>query len=465
MKLLSRLFVPALAFAALSFFGCDDSGSKCKTGEKKCEGAKIGTCISGSFVVTDCADGLTCQNANCVCANDTKSCDGDKLVTCEKGKAKKTETCTAGCENNACKDTSTCPSTKGNVGDCCVRGEYTATCTNDGANALVCIEGKVAEWTCHENQCATKADNPKEVDCPKVPDTECTLPSPGTTSNTYANGDACPTELSNVKGLCAADKSKGYYCAKDGDTRVVRVKDCANNDCSLDPTAGSTCGHVLCGQATECQQPPVTEAGNVGQCCNRNNYKQTCTNGGANALVCWNDAVTQWNCKDDACTTTADPNKVDCPNPGPSECTLPNPGTTDSTYTEGENCPAELNSVKGLCATDGSKGYYCSGTGTARVVNVKLCSNNDCTLNPNAGQYCGYVECGEPGTDECTQPPVTEGGEIGQCCDQSTYEPSGCVENKGTRCSSKGKVAEWTCNADETCSYDASKKWYECVKN
>ena len=49
--------------------------------------------------------------------------------------------------------------------------------------------------------------------------------------------------------------------------------------------------------------------GNPGDVCDRNSYTQTCINGGANALVCWNDKVTQWNCAGGCLDAGYDPAK------------------------------------------------------------------------------------------------------------------------------------------------------------
>jgi hypothetical protein len=125
-----------------------------------------------------------------------------------------------------------CATTGGNVGDCCVASTYVPSCTNGGANALICSSGKIKEWTCKDNQCSYNSDTNK-VDCPN-------------------------------------------------------------------PNSSTDC---------------VTTGGNVGDCCVASTYVPSCTNGGANALICSSGKIKQWTCKDNQCSYNAETNRVDCPNP------------------------------------------------------------------------------------------------------------------------------------------------------
>lgn len=119
-------------------------------------------------------------------------------------------------------------------------------CHSEKGEGYYCASGKVKVKTCSQKDCVLKQDPCGFVGCQS--ELSCTIPDNYTTDKTYNAGDPCPSELDEAKGLCSADKKKGYYCKKgaDGTSRVVGVKECPAGDCSLDNTPGK-CRFIKCG--------------------------------------------------------------------------------------------------------------------------------------------------------------------------------------------------------------------------
>lgn len=92
------------------------------------------------------------------------------------------------------------------------------------------------------------------------------------------------------------------------------------------------------------------------------------------------------------------------------------------------------------------------------------------TSGAGGGSAGSQPGTGGGGTEDCTQPKVTTGGEIGNCCDGAEYQ-STCIDNnaKALVCQ-KGKVTQWECanngckpKTDEPLHVDCPKPMDECT--
>ena len=372
------------------------------------------------------------------CADDDKddnscekvqSCkiDGGKIKICINKKwTDEPATAHGTCVGDVYTAGSTTPTQDPSVGTDCDATTYQATCINNNANALVCQSGKVAQWTCANNQCSKKTDNPLQVNCPK-------------------------------------------------DTQ-------------------STC------------ENPVTTAGNVGDCCDKNTYQQTCINSNANALVCWDNKVAQWECADNDCTPNTTNNlQVVCKRGNSSSGDLPTElqgactyGTSKARCVENklylcgnEGKYYQKNGCEGTCFECGDNFWGACGSDINTACANHMTPSDDCVYGEYVGncagdvaKYCSYksgkivsttcnagqcttctdgfvgcnVNCADDGHDQaCTGSKITEGGTDGNCCDIINYQPECKDGNKVTYCSSVGKVKTVDCNG---CS--VTGKEYKC---
>ncbi|MBQ9242597.1 MAG: hypothetical protein IJ165_05140 [Proteobacteria bacterium] len=275
------------------------------------------------------------------------------------------------------------------------------------------------------------------------------------------SGNACTTNTcsGNISNICNGGK-------------VVLTKDCGALGCnaatgvcnttSPNPqqcdTATVSAQCAASGQmfdAASCSCKPNGggggQSGTVGTACDRSTYKQTCINGGANALVCWDDVVTQWDCGggcQDAGYDPAKPLQVNCQKGssggGDPSNTLPNP-KGDSTVA-GASCDAST--YYGACSDDFTKRYYCDKA-SGQVVEKDCASGCDPASLGNNSSKC---KSGGGQSSSCTGEKVTTGGTAGtSCCDSSTYQVSCINGNANALICSKGVVAQWDCK-DSQCS-------------
>ena len=425
------LFGVCLVVTAVGMWGCEefpgcevaDCTPPCKA--NRCMGDTMIVCLNGSEIPKDCGM-LGCDPMTGMCGPCTErnTCVGDQALVCEAGKILQTEYCgVLGCDPN----TGMCrPCTEKN------------TCV--GKHALVCEAGRIVQTrdcpvgcdpmtgTCNTRECTTNTcfgnrlmvcnDGKivQTVDCPvgcnsmtgtcscSVCGDNSMLPNPN--GDTTIAGASC--DPSTYYGACSDDFTKRYYCGND---KTVVEYNC-NTGC--DPAS-------LGNNGSKCKAggSDLKEGGNVGDACYRNTYKQTCINGGANALVCWDDKVTQWDCAggcQDAGYDPAKPLQVNCPKGASSGCT----GDMVSTGgTAGESC-CDAATYQVSCINSNANALICSN-GTVKQWD---CANSQCSVADNK------VTCPQPGAE---------------ICDPATYVPTCESATLGHRCSSSGSVSNWTC--------------------
>ena len=400
-----------------------DEDSNCSTGQRRCDGDNLKVCIHGEWIEQRCDGGCNSEKAACnkkcapggsdedcvaVCNTDgnegyywagdrveTVACQTSEVCGIEKdshdepsvvcipldtGKSctsESTEKCDSACnadksegyywnslnndvsvrkcENSDCVligssvrcKSDVCSgetvSTGGAVGNCCDINTYQSTCTDGHAHALVCWMGAVAQWTCANNSCRPDATASNKIYCEKPVFDSCTAES-----------------AQRCNSSCNPDKSEGYYW--NATAGVVGKKKCVNNDCVLNGSIVACASELCDGQA-------VKTGGKVGDCCIAAEYRQTCTDANAHALVCWNNVVTQWDCANDGCRQNSEnPDKVICEKPTYDACTA-----------------ASTERCKPACSIDKSEGYYWSASQNA--LTVLKCDNNDCIFE-GSGVKC-----------------------------------------------------------------------------
>ena len=279
----------------------------------------------------------------------------------------------------------------GSLGSECQADYYRQTCINGGANALVCVNGVVSQWDCADNNCTAAGYNPEQplrVNCP-MPVPEGCVSTAGT-----PNVDCCVG--SNYQVSCINGNANALVCV----SGTVREWACADNVCSI------TNNLVNCPKP---QPTCVTSGGNPGDCCDEETYENTCISDNANALVCLNGKIKKWTCADSHCAVTN--NEVDCPKPdnGGSDCV-----TIGGTV--GDCC--KYNSYTPSCINSNANALVCA----QGKIKQWDCADHTCSVEGKS-VYC----------PEDTQACVTEGGEPGDCCDEELYAGS-CSGNTGLLC-------------------------------
>ena len=262
--------------------------------------------------------------------------------------------------------------------------EFTGCVENscDGNIANLCIGGVVKTKDCGRAGCNKWTGKCKEL-CAYG---ECT-----TCVQNFCNGSVLnicnggKVELTKDCGLAGCNPLIGA-CNASPCTKNACIGGNVSKLCIDGVFVEKDCGSYGCNPLTGMCKNYVEEGGNVGDACDRNVYKHTCINGGANALVCWDNVVTKWDCAggcQDAGYDPAKPLQVNCKK-GTTECTntLANPNN-DPTV-EGASCDAST--YHGACSSDFTKRYYCDKSG---VVVQKDCSAgcDPCSLGNN-GSKC-----------------------------------------------------------------------------
>lgn len=404
--LAALIAVSMLGFAACSDDDGDDSSSdKCTTGQMQCSGNTPQVCINGVWTSSDaCANGQTCNNT-------TGRCEGGSSSGGDNGGNTGGNNGGNGGNNggNEGGNTGTLPT----VGASCDRNTFTQICTNGGANALVCWDDVVTEWSCAEKcvDAGYDSSKPLQVNCKKADSGS----SSGETCDqtTYAKG--CTSELA------------GSYCGNKG--TVVNVK------CTADDPCVDNGGYIACKSQQKNNTPSTGVActpESTGQC----------------DVACNADKTEgyYWDTTRDVVGTKK------CPN---ADCTVSGTSVgcaSGSTGGSSETCDVET--YVNTCADDKATAKVCvKGT-----VKNWTCYNNICEVDDE-----NQVNCPKDASDaaDCTGDTVTEGGVENQCCNPDEYKPAGCdtATNSGLRCSSKGKVTKWTCSTG-TCKYDATSTEY-----
>ena len=488
-----------------------NGGSACKactSGETRCDNAVSQVCKSGLWVnggnaCEACTSGKTrCQNYvseicyngewveggnDCRCYFSDNKCDNGNLIVCnDKHWERTNNTCVCNddetrCQNHAsqiCKDGQW---VEGGYGCCDIEGQMKGsghnplTCIN-GAWSYACIDGSVSgdDWcNCHcadeKWQCLCTACAPEMKRCMSNQCNDATYPGvcvpnanyrsicrhgqivmdacpDGTQCSMINNKPVCVCDASTYQGVCSDDLTRYSYC-RNGE--IVSAECPKGIQCSMlnnkpvckttteDCAPGGTkyCNKACKSDKTEGYYYSKGEVHTI-ECpdadCEIRNYK----------VVCGGD-----DCKSDK----------DCMAPNiPSSC--------------------EYGVSKGLCGTDGMA-YICGEEG-------KYYKNMKCTGNC---YECGdgyWVACGEDEATACAghdkpasdcQTLLTEGGNVGDCCDMARYVPS-CETM--LRCDKTGHVAAIECKDNTTCVlnthgrkhngyiYDQTKYplgFYECI--
>ena len=464
----------------VSVWACDDDkddneGGSCTAGATQCTNdGKLQVCVNGSWgPSTNCGSDKVCKVvdniAKCVAAGTPECTDGQKQCTadgipqiCAGGKW----TTLAACESDK-----TC---KG--GNCLAEGQECVDndkqCSNDGIPQL-CTGGKWAnqtacdaDKTCDKGDCVAKGgqtgDDPKEGDacdkstfkkvCSKDGNyvfdcgsestifkkacEECTI---NASTNRYEckdnRADCTASSTEACKGACSSDNKTGYYWSQG-----LKTVDCsAKSDCTVN---GS---RVECGTTSTTCDNPVTTGGNVGDCCDKNTYQQTCTNSNANALVCWDGKVTQWTCANNNCApNTEKPLQVTCEK-GSTQTTCDNPVTTGGS--EGDCC--DRNTYQQSCINSNANALVCWDG----KVTKWTCANNNCA--PNSEKPL-QVSCEKGSSSTTCENTVTTGGNEGDCCDRDTYQQTCINSGANALVCWDGKVTKWTC-ANSECSANTEK--------
>ena len=241
--------------------GCVAEGaSECEGGKSECVDAKTSrVCAFGTWVSMPCDGGCDSTTGDCVdkdctatskglctpaCSadktegymwsaatgkNETVKCDGGKTCSVSEGSI----VCGSGGSGSDGECTGDIVTTGGEVGNCCDSKTYKSTCTDGNAHALVCVKGKVTQWTCANNGCKPMADS-NRVECKKE----------------EVEASSCNAEsTAKCDAACSEDGGKGYYWNVKDNTLVTL--DCAadGEKCFKDgyrvycktPTTGEAC--------------------------------------------------------------------------------------------------------------------------------------------------------------------------------------------------------------------------------
>lgn len=207
------------------------------------------------------------------CANNDCTINSKNYVVCES------EDGSSGGETTTCTGSEV--TTGGTVGQCCNRDTYQQTCINSGANALVCWDGAVTQWTCANNECSANESKPLQVVCSK---------------DSSSGGETCDSATDTTKTCTDANTVK--YCYK-GKWYTKTCTTCMTN-------ADNT--YYCCnGENDKCTGSSTTET-----CTTEDEGKGTCAEGGATARVCKSGVMKDWTCYNNICNTKED-GTIYCP--------------------------------------------------------------------------------------------------------------------------------------------------------
>ena len=424
-----KLLAILVAFSTIGFCACSDDdddnnngGGSCSTvGAVQCSGDALQVCTNNGWTTSK-----TCAVGKCNAA--AKKCDDEPTAVCTEG----AQQCSAAgipqkCINNAwvaqaaCATGTSCNALTGQCSpDSAPCTEGAKDCNASGV-PVSCVSGKwvtgsacASGTTCKNGTCETVVV-PSEIPADVKAQEPCTGAVCGSDGNVYfCDKEAKTFYLDSSKGVCTSDKkctvcSNGY-----GGCGITCNDNPGTTEIPADVKAWEPCTGAVCGSD-----------GNV------------------------------YFCDKEAKTFYLDPSKGVCTSD--KKCTVCSNGyggcgiTCNDSGNTGETCTEE--NKHGTCAADNATAKVC--------INGKYqtwtCAGNVCGTNED-----GTINCPKESTTECTGEKLTSGGVAGNCCDVENYEPAGCVDNAGLRCSSDGIIKAWTCKAGETCTYDSAKKWYSC---
>ena len=315
-------------------------------------------------------------------------------------------------------------------------GDALQVCTNNGwTTSKTCAVGKcnAAAKKCDDDAPAVCTEGAQQCSAAGIPQ-KCI-------NNAWVDQAACATGTScnALTGQCSPDSAPCTEGAKDCNASGVPVSCVSGKWVTGSACAsGTTCKNGTCETVVVPSEIPADVKA-----------QEPCT-----GAVCGSDGNVYF-CDKEAKTFYLDPSKGVCTSD--KKCTVCSNGyggcgiTCNDSGNTGETCTEE--NKHGTCAADNATAKVC--------INGKYqtwtCAGNVCGTNED-----GTINCPKESTTECTGEKLTSGGVAGNCCDVENYEPAGCVDNAGLRCSSDGIIKAWTCKAGETCTYDSAKKWYSC---
>ena len=315
-------------------------------------------------------------------------------------------------------------------------GDALQVCTNNGwTTSKTCAVGKcnAAAKKCDDEPTAVCTEGAQQCSAAGIPQ-KCI-------NNAWVAQAACATGTScnALTGQCSPDSAPCTEGAKDCNASGVPVSCVSGKWVTGSACAsGTTCKNGTCETVVVPSEIPADVKA-----------QEPCT-----GAVCGSDGNVYF-CDKEAKTFYLDSSKGVCTSD--KKCTVCSNGyggcgiTCNDSGNTGETCTEE--NKHGTCAADNATAKVC--------INGKYqtwtCAGNVCGTNED-----GTINCPKESTTECTGEKLTSGGVAGNCCDVENYEPAGCVDNAGLRCSSDGIIKAWTCKAGETCTYDSAKKWYSC---
>ena len=315
-------------------------------------------------------------------------------------------------------------------------GDALQVCTNNGwTTSKTCGVGKcnAAAKKCDDDAPAVCTEGAQQCSAAGIPQ-KCI-------NNAWVAQAACATGTScnALTGQCSPDSAP---CTEG-------AKDCNASGVPVSCVSGKWVTGSACGTGTTCKNGTCETVVVPSEIPADVKAQEPCT-----GAVCGSDGNVYF-CDKEAKTFYLDPSKGVCTSD--KKCTVCSNGyggcgiTCNDSGNTGETCTEE--NKHGTCAADNATAKVC--------INGKYqtwtCAGNVCGTNED-----GTINCPKESTTECTGEKLTSGGVAGNCCDVENYEPAGCVDNAGLRCSSDGIIKAWTCKAGETCTYDSAKKWYSC---
>ena len=315
-------------------------------------------------------------------------------------------------------------------------GDALQVCTNNGwTTSKTCGVGKcnAAAKKCDDEPTAVCTEGAQQCSAAGIPQ-KCI-------NNAWVDQAACATGTScnALTGQCSADSAP---CTEG-------AKDCNASGVPVSCVSGKWVTGSACGTGTTCKNGTCETVVVPSEIPADVKAQEPCT-----GAVCGSDGNVYF-CDKEAKTFYLDSSKGVCTSD--KKCTVCSNGyggcgiTCNDSGNTGETCTEE--NKHGTCAADNATAKVC--------INGKYqtwtCAGNVCGTNED-----GTINCPKESTTECTGEKLTSGGVAGNCCDVENYEPAGCVDNAGLRCSSDGIIKAWTCKAGETCTYDSAKKWYSC---
>ena len=193
----------------------------------------------------------------------------------------------------------------------------------------------------------------------------------------------------------------------------------------------------------------LTTGGNVGDACDKSCYKQTCINGGSNALVCWDDQVTQWNCStcQDAGYDSSKPLQVKCDKAGGGSSSADLPDDVKAAQAAGA-CTKAMCSSNGnayFCDKEEGTYYFDAGKGTCSA-------SAACVVCDNGYAGCGITCNGGGGGNNADLPDDVKAAQAAGACTKAMCSSNGnayfCDKEEGTYYFDAGKG---TCSASAAC--------------